>query len=593
MVLRYFRRLDWLLALLCLAFVVSQVYLDLRIPEFMEEITNHLQTSSSTDVVARVAVDMLICTALSFGCAQGAGFFAARIGASLGNRLRSMQFDRVGAFSGNDVSRFTAASLITRSTNDVAQVQLFVSRALVQFIKAPIMAAWAILKILGHSWEFTVVTAIAVLVMMVLTAAVLSMATKYFRRIQWLTDKVNLELRENLDGMRTVRSSNAEDFRMERFDSANGDLLGNNLAVARYMSFLAVNSTMLSFLMLAIYWVGAGIIASQPSPLDQIQTFSDTIVFSSYGGQVLMMFGLMTEMARMLPRAVVSMRRIEEVLDFQPSVVPGSSPDIGPVESIEFRDVTFSYPGSSRNAVDHISFNLSRGKTLAIIGPTGSGKTTVIDLLCRLFDPVSGEVRVNGKDIRDLDPQDLRRHMGVVPQRQILFSGTVRSNVNFGEGADARTDGDVWAALDVAQASDFVRSRKEGLDSPVSQRGANLSGGQRQRIAIARALIRRPEVYVMDDCLSALDFRTERAFLDAFSKESEGSMVVMVSQRVGTVMHADQILVMEDGRIVGAGTHGELLDSCPLYREISESQAMEAERWKKGSGPPSAGCSVT
>ncbi len=577
LVLRYFRRSDWLFALVCLAFVVSQVYLDLRIPEYMEEITDHLQMSSSTDVVARVAVDMLVCTALSFGCAQGAGFFAARIGASLGNRLRSMQFDKVGAFSGNDISRFTAASLITRSTNDVAQVQLFVSRALVQFIKAPIMSTWAVLKILGHSWEFTLVTAVAVLVMMVLTVVVLSLATKYFRRIQRLTDKVNLELRENLDGMRTVRSSNAEGFRMDRFDSANGDLLENNLTVARYMSFLAVNSTMLSFLMLAIYWIGAGIISSQSS-LDQIQTFSDTIVFSSYGGQVLMMFGLMTEMARMLPRAVVSMRRIEEVLDFQPSVVPGTSPDVGRAGSIEFNDVTFSYPGSSRNAVEGISFSLTEGKTLAIIGPTGSGKTTVVNLLCRMFDPVSGKVMVNGVDVRDMDPLVLRRHLGVVPQRQNLFSGTIRSNVNFGEGADSRTDEDVWNALEVAQAADFVRSRKEGLDSPVSQRGANLSGGQRQRIAIARALIRRPEVYVMDDCLSALDFRTERLFLDAFREESEGSMTVIVSQRVGTVMHADRILVMEEGRIVGSGTHEELLVSCPLYREISESQAVEVDR---------------
>jgi ATP-binding cassette subfamily B protein len=577
LVLRYFRHLDWLLALACLAFVVSQVYLDLRIPEYMEEITNHMQISSSTDVVAKVAADMLFCTALSFGCAQGVGFIAARIGASLGNRLRSMQFDKVGAFSEGDVSRFTAASLITRSTNDVSQVQLFVSRALVQFIKAPIMATWAILKILGHSWEFTLVTAITVAVMMAITVTVLSLVTRYFRRIQWLTDKVNLELRENLDGMRTVRSSNAEVFRMGRFDSANGNLLDNNLTVARYMSLLAVNSTMLSFLMLAIYWVGAGIIMSQPLPADQMQTFSDTIVFSSYGGQVLMMFGLMTEMARMFPRALVSMRRIGEVLDFQPSVVSGASSDVGKVENIEFKDVSFAYPGSARNAVEGISFGLRRGHTLAIIGPTGSGKTTLVNLLCRLYDPVSGRVLVNGTDIRDLDIQDLRRHMGVVPQKQNLFSGSIGSNVNFGEGSEERTEEDVWKALEIAQATEFVRSREGGLDSPVSQRGENLSGGQRQRIAIARALIRRPEVYVMDDCLSALDFRTERLFLDAFRKESEGSMVVIVSQRVGTVMHADQILVMEDGRIVGKGTHEELMRDCPLYREISQSQAMGAD----------------
>ncbi len=584
MVLRYFRRLDWILSLFCLFFVVSQVYLDLRILEYMEEITNHLQLSSSTDVVANVAIDMLVCTALSFGCAQGAGFFAARIGASLGNRLRSMQFGKVGEFSGNDVSGFTAASLITRSTNDVAQVQLFVSRALVQFIKAPIMATWAILKILGHSWEFTAVTAMAVIIMMVLTVGVLSHATKYFRRIQWLTDRVNLELRENLDGMRTVRSSSAEGFRMGRFDMANANLLDNNLAVARHMSLLAVNSTMLSFLMLAIYWVGAGIIASQTSALDQMQTFSDTIVFSSYGGQVLMMFGLMTEMARMLPRAVVSMRRIEEILDFHPSVVPGESSDVGRVDSIEFRSVSFSYPGSTRNAVEDVSFELKSGQTLAIIGPTGSGKSTVVGLLCRLFDPVSGEILLNGTDARELDPLDLRRHMGVVPQRQNLFSGTIRSNVNFGEGSENRTDDDVWKALETAQAADFVRSREGGLDGVVAQRGSNLSGGQRQRLAIARALIRRPEVYVMDDCLSALDFRTERLFLDAFDKESQGSIVVMVSQRVGTVMHADRILVMEDGRIVGKGTHEELMRSCSLYREISESQAAEAERWPTACG---------
>jgi len=329
--------------------------------------------------------------------------------------------------------------------------------------------------------------------------------------------------------------------------------------------------------MLAIYWVGAGIIMSQPLPTDQMQTFSDTIVFSSYGGQVLMMFGLMTEMARMLPRAVVSMRRIEEVLGFQPSVVPGASPDVGTVERIEFKDVSFAYPGSARHAVEGISFELGRGQTLAIIGPTGSGKTTLVDLLCRLFDPESGCVFVNGTDIRDLDPLDLRRHMGVVPQKQNLFSGTIRSNVNFGEGSEGRTEGEVWKALETAQAAEFVRSREGGLDSPVSQRGENLSGGQRQRIAIARALVRRPEVYVMDDCLSALDFRTERAFLDAFRKESEGSMVVMVSQRVGTVMHADQIIVMEDGRIVGKGTHEELMRGCPLYREISESQSMGAD----------------
>ena len=577
MILKYLKPKDWALAAVCVALVLLQVYLDLRIPEFMSEITTHLQMGMGTDIVARDGTRMIACALASFAAAVATGILASRISASLSRTLRELEFEKVQSFSHDDMDSFSAASLITRSTNDVYHLQQFVARGLVIVVKAPVMAVWAVLKISGSTLEWTAATAVAMIILLLAIFFIMRANMPLVRRIQWLMDGVNHSTRENLEGVRVIRAYNADGAQQERFDKANGDLLDNNVRVAHQMAPLhPISSSMLSFLTLAIYWIGAGILQSAPSQADQMQLFSDMIVFTSYAGQVITSVMMLTGIIRGLPRAMVSAGRIEEVIEHEPSIKGGNVKEgDGSRGTVEFRDVSFSYPRAGHEALSGISFTVGKGETFAIIGRTGSGKSSVANLIPRFYDIDSGSILVDGVDVREYDLEALHSKIGYVPQRAVIFEGTIRANVNFGQGSEDRTDEDIRRALDIAQASSFVDSLPEGMDSDLAQYGRTLSGGQKQRISIARAVCKDPEIYIFDDSFSALDFKTDLDLRMALKGATKDSTKIIVAQRIGTIIDADRIMVLDNGRMAGIGTHEELMRTCPLYAEIARSQLGE------------------
>ena len=576
MILKYLGRRDWIWVIACVAFIVCQVYFDLRIPEYMSEITDHIQMGMGSDIVARDGLAMVVCSLLSLAASLCAGAMSARTAACLSRNLRKLEFERVQSFSKQDINSFSAASLITRSTNDVYHIQEFTARGLQISVKAPIMAVWALSKINAGAFEWTAVTAIALIVLVMVIILLVKLNFPFMKRIQWLMDGVNRSTRENLEGLRVIRAYNAEGYQQEKFDRANEDLLKNNLTAVRIMAPLhPISSSLMNFLTLAIYWIGAGIIVSTSSQAEQMTLFSDMIVFTTYATQVVMSVMMLTGIFRGLPRAMVSASRIEEVIEHEPAIRDG--PGVGDTEqkgTVEFRDVAFSY-GDDREVVSDISFKVEAGQTFAIIGPTGSGKTSLVNLIPRMYEATSGSVMVDGHDVKEYGLRELRSRIGYVPQSAVIFSGSVKENVNYGEGANDRSEDDIHRALDIAQASSFVDSMSEGMDSFISQHGRNVSGGQKQRISIARAVCREPEIYIFDDTFSALDYRTDRDLRAALKRETSGHTTIIVAQRIGTIMDADRIIVLENGRIVGDGDHASLMNDCPLYREIAESQLSE------------------
>ena len=576
MILKYLGRRDWIWVIACVAFIVCQVYFDLRIPEYMSEITDHIQMGMGSDIVARDGLAMVVCSLLSLAASLCAGAMSARTAACLSRNLRKLEFERVQSFSKQDINSFSAASLITRSTNDVYHIQEFTARGLQISVKAPIMAVWALSKINAGAFEWTAVTAIALIVLVMVIILLVKLNFPFMKRIQWLMDGVNRSTRENLEGLRVIRAYNAECYQQEKFDRANEDLLKNNLTAVRIMAPLhPISSSLMNFLTLAIYWIGAGIIVSTSSQAEQMTLFSDMIVFTTYATQVVMSVMMLTGIFRGLPRAMVSASRIEEVIEHEPAIRDG--PGVGDTEqkgTVEFRDVAFSY-GDDREVVSDISFKVEAGQTFAIIGPTGSGKTSLVNLIPRMYEATSGSVMVDGHDVKEYGLRELRSRIGYVPQSAVIFSGSVKENVNYGEGANDRSEDDIRRALDIAQASSFVDSMSEGMDSFISQHGRNVSGGQKQRISIARAVCREPEIYIFDDTFSALDYRTDRDLRAALKRETSGHTTIIVAQRIGTIMDADRIIVLENGRIVGDGDHASLMNDCPLYREIAESQLSE------------------
>ena len=576
MILKYLGRRDWIWVIACVAFIVCQVYFDLRIPEYMSEITDHIQMGMGSDIVARDGLAMVVCSLLSLAASLCAGAMSARTAACLSRNLRRLEFERVQSFSKQDINSFSAASLITRSTNDVYHIQEFTARGLQISVKAPIMAVWALSKINAGAFEWTAVTAIALIVLVMVIILLVKLNFPFMKRIQWLMDGVNRSTRENLEGLRVIRAYNAEGYQQEKFDRANEDLLKNNLTAVRIMAPLhPISSSLMNFLTLAIYWIGAGIIVSTSSQAEQMTLFSDMIVFTTYATQVVMSVMMLTGIFRGLPRAMVSASRIEEVIEHEPAIRDG--PGVGDTEqkgTVEFRDVAFSY-GDDREVVSDISFKVEAGQTFAIIGPTGSGKTSLVNLIPRMYEATSGSVMVDGHDVKEYGLRELRSRIGYVPQSAVIFSGSVKENVNYGEGANDRSEDDIRRALDIAQASSFVDSMSEGMDSFISQHGRNVSGGQKQRISIARAVCREPEIYIFDDTFSALDYRTDRDLRAALKRETSGHTTIIVAQRIGTIMDADRIIVLENGRIVGDGDHASLMNDCPLYREIAESQLSE------------------
>ena len=532
---------------------------------------------------------MLAVSLGSVACAVVTGFVTARVGASFSRRLRSLEFSKVESFGPAELNGFSTASLITRSTNDITQIQMFITMGLLMLVRSPIMAVWAVCKIAGKGFEWTLATGIAVVILIAVVALLMALVMPKFRAMQTLTDNINRVARENLTGLRVVRAYNAEAYQEAKFDKANTELTETQLFTNRTMAvMMPLMNSVMNGLMLAVYWIGAVLI--QAAALgDKLTLFSNMVVFSSYSVQVIMSFLLMSMVFVLWPRADVSAHRVMEVLNTEPTIVDGElaegerAADGTPVRGrVEFRDVSFTYPDSREPMLEHVSFTAEQGQTVAFIGSTGSGKSTLINLVPRFYDATEGQVLVDGVDVRDYQLKALRDKIGYVPQKSVMFKGTVASNVTYGDGVTGVTgqeagDDSVRAALDVAQASEFVDKMADGADSAIAQGGSNVSGGQKQRLSIARAVWRHPEVLIFDDSFSALDFRTDREVRDALAHECASSTKLIVAQRIGTIMNADQIIVLEDGRVVGQGTHKQLLDTCEVYREIAESQLSEKE----------------
>lgn len=579
--LRYLRSREWAVAVLALAFIVVQVWLDLKSPEYMAEITRLVEVEGSTmPEILTAGGKMLACSLGSLLAAVATAVCSAFIAAGFGGTMRAKMFHKVQSFSMEEIGRFSTPSLITRSTNDVMQVQMLIVLGLQMLIKAPITAAWAITKIAGKRWEWTAATGVAILVLLAVVGICLLIATPRFRRMQRLTDDLNRVSRENLSGLSVVRAYNAEEYQQHRFDVVNDTLTNNQLVAYRTMVFLmpTIQATM-SGLSLAIYWIGAAVINSALMA-DKISLFSDMMVFSQYAIMVVMAFMMLVMIFMILPRAQVAASRINEVLDTEASIEDGALEQGKPGQAgeIEFRDVTFRYPDAEGSMLRHVSFSAHRGETVALIGSTGSGKSTVINLIPRFYDATWGEVLVDGVNVREYTTRALRNKIGYVSQRATLFGGTVSSNIAYGDnGRGPVTDSDVEAAVGTAQAAEFVEKMEGAYQAQIAQGGTNLSGGQRQRLSIARAIARKPEILIFDDSFSALDYKTDRVLRDALDRECTDTTRIIVAQRIGTIRDADRIVVLEDGRVVGQGTHEELMRDCETYQQIALSQLSEEE----------------
>ena len=579
MILKYVSKKEWFIAALCVIAVVANVYLELKIPDYMNQITTVISTGGEVHEVMREGGEMLLCAFGSLIATVICAVMASYVATSFSMRIRELEFNNVQSFSMEEMDRFSISSLITRSTNDITQIQTTMAMGLQVMIKAPIMAVWAISKIYTKNLEWTAATAIAVIIMLVMIGCVMYYVIPRFRRIQWLTDNVNRVTRENITGIRVIRAYNAEDYQDRRFEDANKDLTDTNLSAQRAMAFMMPGmSAIMNGLSLSIYWIGAILIAGTASMTDQFVLFADMVVFSSYAMQVIMSFIMLVVIFMILPRASVAAKRVEEVIETEPSISNGTVTDTSEVTGrIAFENVSFRYPGASGPTVSDISFEVSKGETLAIIGSTGSGKSTLINLIPRLYDVSEGSVKVDGVDVREYDLETLRRKIGYVSQKAFMFAGSIESNVNYGADSGERTIQDVERAVDIAQAEEFVKGLENGYGSEISQNGTNLSGGQKQRLSIARAICKSPEIYIFDDTFSALDYRTDMVLRKELKRKIEGATSIIVAQRVGTIMDADRIIVLDSGRIAGMGKHEELLRDCPLYLEIVRSQMTDEE----------------
>ena len=580
-IFKYLKPKEWLMAGVSLVFIVGQVWLDLQMPDYMSEITKLVQTPGSEMRDIWIAGGwMLLCALGSLAGAVIVGYFAARIAASFSARLRSMLFNKVDAFSMEEINRFSTSSLITRSTNDITQIQMLIVMGLQLVIKAPIMAVWAVTKIAGKGFEWSIATGVTVLVVLAVVTLLMIFVMPKFKKMQTLTDNVTRVTRENLLGLRVVRAYNAEGYQEDKFEGANDELTGTQLFTNRAMAvMMPMMTVIMSGLPLVIYWIGAYLIDAAAAP-DKLPIFSDMVVFSQYAMMVIMSFMMLVMMFVMFPRASVSAKRINEVLDTEPTILDGEATEGKPgmTGEVEFRNVSFQYPDAAEAVLEDISFTAKKGETVAFIGSTGSGKSTLINLIPRFFDATEGEILVDGVDVRDYQLEALYNKIGYVPQRAVLFKGTVSSNVGYGDnGMDAFTEDDVKRAVQIAQGAEFVEKMEGGYGADIAQGGTNVSGGQKQRLAIARAVCRKPEIYIFDDSFSALDYKTDRVLRSVLKKETAGVTSLIVAQRIGTIMDADQIIVLDEGRVVGRGTHKELLSGCEVYREIAMSQLSEEE----------------
>lgn len=581
-ILKYFTKKEWTLSGCALAFVVSQVWLELTMPDYMSQITMLVQTpgSAMSDILYNGGM-MLLCALGSLVASVLTAVCTARIGSNFAAILRERMFDKVQSFSMEEISRFSTASLITRSTNDTTQVLMLIVMGLQVLIKAPITAVWAICKIMGKSWQWTMSTAVAVGVLLLVVGICVIVALPRFKKVQKLTDNLNRVTRENLNGLRVIRAYNAESYQEEKFDRANQELTSNQLFTQHTMAFLMPSiQAVMSGLTLAIYWIGAVIINKAALP-DKITLFSEMVVFSTYAMQVVMSFMMLVMIFILLPRASVSAGRINEVLDTVPTIRDGMGAEAVPGKEgeVEFQNVSFRYPDAEEYVLENISFTAKKGETVAFIGSTGSGKSTLINMIPRFYDATEGKVLVDGVDVKQYTQKQLHDKIGYVAQKAVLFKGSVRSNVAFGDNGKPwqAMEAAVESAVVVAQSKDFVENMDGGYDGYVAPGGTNLSGGQKQRLSIARAVCRDPEIFIFDDSFSALDYKTDKVLRKALDEKCAHSTRLIVAQRIGTIRDADQIIVLEDGHIAGKGTHEELVKNCQVYRQIALSQLSEEE----------------
>lgn len=580
-IFKNFKGKEWMIFLVSVIFVVSQVWLDLRLPDYMSEITKLVQTSGSEmNEILKAGGWMLLCALGSLVASIIVAALAAKLASNLSARLRFKMFDKVQGFSMEEINNFSTASLITRSTNDITQIQMFIVMGLQALVKAPILAVWAILKITGRNWELSLVVVASVVVLMIIVGICIALALPKFIKVQKLTDGLNRVSRESLTGILVTRAYNAEKYQEDKFEVANDDLTKVNLFTGRVMAMLIPTITfVMSGVSLAIYWVGA-ILIENAEITEKMGLFSDVVVFSSYAMQVIMAFMMLVMVFILLPRASVAAKRINEVLDTKAKIENGTvkSSPIGVLGEVEFKNVSFKYPDTEDYIIKNISFKAKRGETVAFIGATGSGKSTLINLIPRFYDATEGEVLVNGINVKEYDEKYLRNKLGYVSQKVTLFEGTVNSNVSFGEnGKDEISKNDVVYGVYAAQASDFVEKLEGGYDAHISQGGSNLSGGQKQRISIARAIARHPEILIFDDSFSALDYKTDSKLRKFLKKESKGTTTLVVAQRISSIKDANKIIVLEEGEAVGIGTHDELMEKCDVYKEIAYSQLSKEE----------------
>lgn len=570
-----------LMAVLCALLVLGQVYFDLTLPDYMTDLTMMLNTAGSeTSDILNVGLKMLGCTLASAALAIGCGYLSAKTASGFSYTIREKLFNHVMDMGSEEMQDFSIPSLITRTTNDITQIQMIVSMGLQMIIKSPIMAVWAVIKILGKSWELSAVTAAFVVVICVFVLAVMATCIPRFRIVQKLTDKINRVARENLTGINVVHAFNAEKYQNDKFDVPSKDMMNTQLKNQRMFALMMpVMNIGMNGLTLAIYWLGAVLIQqiALTAVQDRITLFSNVVVFSTYATYVVMSFMMLVMIFMMLPAAQVSAERINEVLERDVNIKEGSVSEGNEQGTVEFKNVSFRYPHASEDELSNISFKINKGQTLAIIGATGSGKTTLISLIPRFYDATEGEVLVDGVNVKNYKFDTLYDKLGYVTQKAVLFAGSIRENVFFGESAAPRNDEELKNAIGLSQAEEFVDKLPDGAEHMISQMGRNVSGGQKQRLSIARALSRKPEILVFDDSFSALDYKTDAKLREGLNEKLKDTTKIIVAQRISTIRHADKIIVLDRGEAVGMGTHEELMKNCDVYKEIALSQLSAAE----------------
>lgn len=572
---------DFILAAVAFVFIIVQVWLSLTMPDYMSEITKLVQTKGSkmNDILI-AGGKMLACALGSLLAAVCTSICASKISSNFSANLRGQVFHKVQSFSMEEIGNFSTASLITRSTNDITQVQMLIVMGLEVLLKAPIMAVWALCKISTKNWQWTASTGVAVVVLLSFVGVCVAVALPKFKKLQSLTDNLNRVTRENLTGLNVVRAYNAEGYQQKKFNDANDELTKTQLFANRTMGTMMPGIQMvMNGLMLAIYWIGAYLI-SNAQMFDKLTIFSDMIVFTQYAMQVVMSFMMLVMIFVLLPRASVSAKRINEVLDMTLSIKDGTKENgiDGKKGEVEFRNVSFCYPDAEKDVIEDISFTAHKGETIAFIGSTGCGKSTVINMIPRFYDATKGEVLVDGVNVKEYTQKALRNKIGYVSQKAVLFTGSIKSNVAYGDnGTKGFTDDDVKQAIETAQAKEFVDKTEGGIDAFVAQGGSNFSGGQKQRLSIARAICRHPEILIFDDSFSALDYKTDRVLRDTLRKTCADATRFIVAQRIGTIRDADKIIVLDDGKIAGMGKHNELMETCEVYRQIAYSQLSKEE----------------